>query len=272
MRNLTKIYRNTRYFLAKCLTGGDKNRIVRASKKFDVERFLQALAPVPIREPLIRIGGDGDGGYLVPDLLDGIEYCFSPGTSFTADFELDLASRDITSFMADYSVDAPPFDNPRFVFEKKYLGSVNDAINMRLDDWVNRNVSHISKDLILQMDIERSEYAVLLDVSEETLGRFRIVVVEFHNFDMAFEVNGLALLNAVFDKLLRQFSPVHIHPNNYSPAEWHFGLEIPPVLEFTFLRNDFVQKDAHPLIFPHPLDRLNNEKKADVVLPEYWWS
>ena len=27
------------------------------------------------------IGGAGDGGYLVPDDLDGIEYCFSPGVN-----------------------------------------------------------------------------------------------------------------------------------------------------------------------------------------------
>ncbi len=39
------------------------------------------------------MGGENDGGYLVPDDLEGIEYCFSPGVSNIATFELDCLNR-----------------------------------------------------------------------------------------------------------------------------------------------------------------------------------
>ena len=272
MSRLSVAYRNSVFRSAQQLIG--KRKIIRFHKAGpieDVENFLHLLKPVAISKPLIRVGGDADGGYLVPDLLGGISTCFSPGVSTTADFELDLAKRGIKSYMADYSVDAPPFANPNFVFEKKFLGSSNGEIYMRLGDWVARNAPENSNNLILQMDIEGAEYPVLLDVSEETLARFQIMVVEFHNFDMAFEANGLVLLKAVFDKILRHFSVVHIHPNNYEPPQKHNGLDIHPVLEFTFLRKDLVEKDARKLTFPHPLDRRNIGEKADVVVPQYWW-
>lgn len=56
-----------------------------------LQEFLGAVRPKKTNHLLIRIGGEGDGGYLVPDDLGGINSCFSPGVSFVADFELALA-------------------------------------------------------------------------------------------------------------------------------------------------------------------------------------
>ena len=53
-------------------------------------------------------GPDGDGGYLVPDDLEGIVACFSPGVSNVAGFEKDCALKGMKVFMADASVEARP--------------------------------------------------------------------------------------------------------------------------------------------------------------------
>jgi hypothetical protein len=48
------------------------------------ERFLglvRLMRPIESGHPLVRLGGPKDGGYLVPDDLDGIAFCFSPGVS-----------------------------------------------------------------------------------------------------------------------------------------------------------------------------------------------
>ena len=50
----------------------------------DVVEFLQ---PKPCPVPLVRIGGNRDGAYLVPDDLTGVSACFSPGVSNRKDFE-----------------------------------------------------------------------------------------------------------------------------------------------------------------------------------------
>jgi len=94
----------------------------RVTTKSDLLVFLGRTKPVKTQFELIRIGGPGDGGYLVPDDLDGIKTCFSPGVSDTANFELDLAQRGVNCFLADYSVEKSPIEHPKFDFQKNLLG------------------------------------------------------------------------------------------------------------------------------------------------------
>lgn len=84
--------------------------------------FIKLLKPSKTNYQLIRVGGNGDGGYLIPDDLEGIESCFSPGVSEIANFELELAEIGIACYLADYSVDGPPVKHELFDFEKKFLG------------------------------------------------------------------------------------------------------------------------------------------------------
>ena len=70
----------------------------------DLERFIKKFRPKPVGKKLIRIGGNGDGAYLLPDDFDGISSCFSPGVDLSSNFEEELASKySINSFMADLS-------------------------------------------------------------------------------------------------------------------------------------------------------------------------
>jgi hypothetical protein len=225
------------------------------------------MSPKAIATPLIRIGGEADGGYLVPDCLDGIVACFSPGVAQTCGFELDLAGRGIRSHMADLSVDGPPVPNPLFGFEKKFIGTVDDDRFTRLQTWVARHEA-AGGDLLLQMDIEGAEYAVLLDSPPEVLRRFRIVVLELHAFDQIFVASAFDFYRQAIGKLLADFDVVHVHPNNCSRLRSNGMFEVPRVLEVTFLRRDHVVADAgRKLSFPHPLDRPNIAGRADLVLP-----
>lgn len=242
-------------------------RLSRATKDEALARFLADMAPKPIATPLIRIGGDGDGGYLVPDCLDGIVACFSPGVAQTCGFELDLAGRGMKSYMADLSVDGPPVPHPLFGFEKKFLGTVDDDRFTRLQSWMTRH-EPAGGDLLLQMDIEGAEYAVVLDTPAEALRRFRIVVLELHAFDQIFVASAFEFYMQAMGKLLADFEVVHAHPNNCSRLRSNGVYEVPRVLEVTFLRRDYVVVDpGRTLSFPHPLDKPNIAGRADLVLP-----
>jgi hypothetical protein len=244
--------------------------VVRTVEKREVLDFIASVKPVRTDRDLIRIGGDTDGGYLVPDDLDGIEACFSPGVSDVATFEETLAKRGIRCLLADYSVDAPPVKNPLFDFEKKYLGPKETDMFMTLENWVSQKAPGKS-DLILQMDIEGAEYGVIFDTTSETLSRFRIVVVEFHRLDLIRERMGFDLVNLAFTKLLKNFEVVHIHPNNTAnPVDFH-GIAIPPVMEFTFLRKDRIGSRTPATQFPHELDKTNVPYAPDFALPSCWY-
>ena len=238
----------------------------------DLERFVEKFRPKSVGNKLIRIGGKGDGAYLLPDDLSGISACFSPGVDVSSTFEEELAEKyDIKSYMADFSVDKPPIENKRFHFEKKFLGNKNDEKFIRLEDWVKDNINDNS-DLILQMDIEGAEYEVIIDTPSDIFKKFRIMAIEFHCLDMIFNNNSFKMVEAVFDKLCNDFTVVHIHPNNSRPIIYKNSINIPELLEFTFLRNDRVELNDKKLSFPHALDEQCAPHRPLRHLPECWWS
>lgn len=247
--------------------------IVRATKDEDLERFVSKFRPCSVGKKLVRIGASDDGGYLLPDDFDGISACFSPGVEQSSTFEEQLADKyGIKSFMADYSVERPAIDHKLFHFEKKFLGNRNDEKFMRLEDWVLRNTEEDNgSDLLLQMDIESSEYPVIIDTPDYIFNKFRIMVIEFHFMEMAMDRNAFMLIEAIFDKLTKNFTVAHIHPNNFRPIVSRARIGIPEVMEFTFLRNDRVVLDGKKLTFPHPLDQINTTRKTPGHLPKCWW-
>jgi hypothetical protein len=232
--------------------------------------FFSRVRPVAIRKPLIRVGGNGDGGYLIPDDLASIDACFSPGVSTISNFEAALAECGIPCYMADYSVDGPAIAHPLFHFEKKFLGVRNDDVFMRLEDWVAREAPENSDNLLLQMDIEGAEYPVFIDTPDTMLKRFRMIVVEFHMLGALFDNAGFLLVDTVLQKLLHNFAIVHIHPNNCCPVHDNGVYAVPSVMELTFYRRDCVSAGDQLLHFPHPLDAPNISHEPDLILPECW--
>ena len=232
--------------------------------------FFSLMRPVVTDHPLIRIGGDGDGGYLVPDDLQGIVACFSPGVAASVTFEADLAERGIRSFMIDGSIQALPKTHPLFHFAPQFLG-VGDAPGYTsLTKWVEE-CGVPSGDLILQMDIEGSEYGVILSTDQIILERFRILIIEFHNLDWVFGQLGVDLATAVFQQLLATHEIVHIHPNNASWPVRFRDYNAPPTMEFTFLRKDRIGHAGPAGVFPHALDRPNKAWLSDYSLPKEWY-
>lgn len=245
-------------------------QISKTTDKSKLLDFFSSIKPIKTNHNLIRLGGETDGGYLIPDDIENINFCFSPGVSEVANFENDLTKKGIKCFLADYSINRPPIENNLFDFEKKYLGNKNNDVYMTLERWVNSKAPN-DNDLILQMDIEGSEYSVIYDTSNEILKKFRILVIEFHSLDLLLNKMGFELIDLTFSKLLKNFEIVHIHPNNWCKPIKFSDIFIPPFMEFTFLRKDRISHKKKNINFPHELDRPNVQKNDDFVLPKCWY-
>ena len=243
--------------------------LTRRTDSARLRAFIRTLYPQDCGRELIRIGGPGDGGYLIPDDLEGIEYCFSPGVSTVSTFENELADRGIRSFLADGSVDGPGITRPEFVFDKKFLGPIDRGNTMTLASWKSRYLPDYERDLLLQMDIEGAEYDVLLATPEFLLDQFRIIVVEFHFLDRIFELDEFPAIEATFSRLLRHFRVVHIHPNNIGGSVLIDGIEVPKLLEFTFINKRRIARAKFQTVFPHKLD-ADNGRRRHLVLPDCW--
>lgn len=246
--------------------------VKKMNSKEKVIEFIEKLHPVKTQYELIRIGPNTDGGYLVPDDLQGIEACFSPGVDQVSEFELECINLGMKVFMADKSVDKPNLSIPEtsYGFLKKYIGTSDNDDFITMDTWVNQSLESKISELILQMDIEGSEYYSILKTSSSLMKRFRIMVFEFHYLERLWDVEGFDLLSTVFDKILETHICVHIHPNNCCGVTIRQGIEIPRVAEFTFIRKDRVNLQGYQNIFPNILD-FDNTSKPSMILSKDWY-
>lgn len=238
-----------------------------------VVNLLKVLQPVDSGINLIRFGPEGDGGYLIPDDLTGVIACFSPGVCGTSGFEIDCANRGQQVFLADASVDGPAEEHPAFHFTKRYLGRESRDNFITIEDWVNASIPNSTGDLILQMDIEGAEYDVIDSISPILLDRFRILVIELHGLHRI--LNGSATFWNQFVSTMKKVTKnhlcVHIHPNNTSSIMKFRNLEIPDLIEVTFLRRDRAHSVAPVKNLPHPLDYDCDATLPHSSLPNCWW-
>ncbi|MBC7831317.1 MAG: FkbM family methyltransferase [Hyphomicrobium sp.] len=218
--------------------------------------------------PLKRFGPRGDGGYLMPDDLEGIAACISPGVSCECGFDEEIADLGIDVLMADASVTGPPKQHPRFHFFRKFVDITATPNAMTMADLAAKTPAG---DLLLQMDIEGAEYRVLAGMSDDLLQRFRIMVIEFHDLDQMFQRFAFDIMKPVFEKLTRHHHVVHAHPNNCAAPVNRSSLSVPPVMEFTFYRKDRVQGPLEqPMSYPHALDASCVQDRPPVALPACW--
>lgn len=243
--------------------------IAKTTPMDDLGMLIRRLKPVTTDHELIRVGCDGDGGYLVPDDLDGIDACFSPGVDNRATFEEALLNRGIRCHLADASVERNPLSDYRSTFTKHYLGVVNNETFITADRWID-DYEPGDGDLLLQMDIEGAEWPVLLNIGDRTLARFRIIVLELHDMERLLDRHAFEVIQSTMDRLLERFHVVHIHPNNYGGRVYAREIEIPRSLEMTLLRRDRVGLASPATKFPHPLDQPNTMDRRDLVLPSAW--
>lgn len=231
--------------------------------------LIRSLKPFYTDKELIRLGPEQDGGYLLPNDLEGIQLLISPGVDQESHFELECAERGMEVHLMDASVNGPSVAHPGFHFHPVFMGI--GANEWSLEYLIqSQNLEKIPGDWMLQMDIEGAEWETLIQVPQEMLNRFRILVIEFHDMDNLFNLPFFQIVKKVFDKLLSSHQVVHIHPNNFSQPSDVLGITIPKYMEFTFLRKDRVLHKSPSLAFPHPLDRPCTAKQ-DYPLPEVWY-
>jgi hypothetical protein len=208
--------------------------------KSEVLYLLGRIRPQDNGHRLIRVGGPGDGGYLIPDDVNGISECFSPGSNKLSNFQSEIAQNwQIKSFICDSGDEKPSNLSDFQDFTEAWVGPASDGEKyISLSEWVKEK-SQSDGDLMLQIDIEGAEFLTLMAASRRLLKRFRIVVIELHFLEAlknkwAFDQIYLPF----FDKILREFDVVHLHTNNCC-GTWKYGdFEFPRIVELTLHRKD----------------------------------
>ncbi len=236
--------------------------------------LISLIRPRKTGLELIRLGSTSDGGYLLPNDLRSIDCNFSPGVADSISFETDLYNKfGIRSHLIDPTININlEVDDSIITYEQYYLDSYSSHNCITLENWI-QSTSRLTPyaDFILQMDIEGSEYHVLAQLPIETLCRFRILIIEFHEVWAWANESFFRIVKSVLHKLCQYFVPAHLHPNNACGALDIGGVIMPQALELTFIRRDRCTDLSFEYVcLPHKLDYSNDPTKLPLVLPTYW--
>jgi len=234
-----------------------------------LKTFLLRFRPLETEHELERIGGNHDGGYLVPKSeLSEIDACFSIGCNFVWDFEKEIGENyAIPSVIVDDISKKPNNLSPLQTYFPSWLGKFSNDKTISLEDLIKGSHFNKSDNLLLQMDIEGSEFECLLNTPKTVLQQFRIMVIEIHNLQNILHHHLFQKYYYPFMKMiLVDFEVVHVHPNNACGIWQYKDIEFPEVIEVTFLRRDRIKSIDGYASLPHKLDLLNSQVNSPILI------
>lgn len=229
---------------------------------------LALLAPSDLPgERKIRIGGPGDGGYVLVDRLRPAQTVMSFGIGPSVTFDLDLAERGHAVLLFDHTIPALPAHHPRFTWFPEGVAGVADRARSlaTLADHMAR-LPPGGEAPLLKMDVEGAEWEVLAETPLALLTRFEQIVIELHGLERLGEPMFRGLAHKVLAALSSAFTLCHVHANNFGAIRMVADFPVPETLEVTYLRRDLARTAPSRTFYPTPLDTGNCLDWPDLPL------
>ncbi len=177
----------------------------------------------------IRIGRDGDGGYVVAN-IPNVKYnlLLAGGINDDTSFEEDFIQKfDSKVYAYDGTIDKLPKDNDRIIFIKKNIGKENSDTVTNLHDIINSN-----SNIFVKMDIEGGEVEWIESLSSAQINKFEQIVIEFHNPFSNVE-------NDMLEKINKTHYLVHFHVNNCGGLREYLNQKMANVFECTYVNKKY---------------------------------
>ncbi|WP_152997688.1 DUF4214 domain-containing protein [Methylobacterium sp. GXS13] len=238
-------------------------------------RVLEILSPLNAQDVLhykkVRIGRNHDGGYVMIDDFEGIDAAYSLGISDDVSWDLAFAELDIDIFQYDHSINELPVKHNRFHWSKLKIASESAFSNetISLQRAFDGNAHSVSRDYIIKIDIEGSEWDMFADTDPSYLRAFRQIVCEFHGFHKIIDDREYSKMVRAIQNVTTHHNVVHVHGNNFTPWAIIGGVAIPDTLEITFIRRQGRNFQPSKSVFPTSFDQPNNPELADMYLGNF---
>jgi hypothetical protein len=194
-------------------------------------KLLMLFDPKPTDLSMLqRFGSRNDGGYLLLDDLSQNDFLISMGVADDVNFEKEAIEKIAGVDLYDNSISELPGEikNSRF-FAERIGGSGGTSLR--------KSIERVEPtfNLLLKMDIEGSEWETLDTATSLELGRFKQMVVEFHNFKDIENDEFFNRAKRVLEKIDMTHFVMNSHPNNHGGVVLVENLLLPNVVEITFL-------------------------------------
>jgi hypothetical protein len=196
----------------------------------------------------IRVGSDGDGGYIMLDDFTNIDLVISGGIGGNDDWERALSQK---AKVIAYDIVNNNIPNITYEFRNEKLTSLNSL----LEPYTNNSI-------IGKIDIEGGEFEVFKNTETGLLKNFRQLVLEVH-----LEKAILSQIQLdMFTKINSVFNTIHIHGNNTAEVFTLNGIKVPKVFEITLANKDYYNYTEFVGTLPCELDRPSDPTKDEIDL------
>jgi hypothetical protein len=213
----------------------------------------------------IRLGNNGDGGYVIAN-VPNYDCYISAGIGSDESFSNDLINHfNITNAHGfDGTISSLPYNCPSIMnIYPLNIASMPSKKHANLRKFINEY-----KNIFLKMDIEGGEYDWLNSLTIQDLLKFKQITIEFHFInDNSLGINHSDKINC-FKKLFETHYIIHIHANNVCGKHNN----IPNVIEVTYIRKDCVEEEIINNTLPLPdnlLDFPNDPHLPEIQLNFY---
>lgn len=232
----------------------------------DIVKLLGMMRPQNLANlKKVRVG-DGAGGYVLPDDMEGLSAVVSIGLGADVSFDRFFAERGLQVYQYDHAIDPLPQVHQNFHFRKMAWAAADSESTVSLAQMVVDHALGSSFDMVLKFNVGNAEWGALDSCTPDLLSQFRIVTAELHSLCLLEEPANLDLFVRRMALLTTQHTPVHLHADNGAPFRLLGGVPIPDVVRLTLLRND---RDRFVPSFdpiPGPLDIPRVSHLPDIVL------
>jgi hypothetical protein len=235
-------------------------------------QLLQSLYPMTSPQiQLVRIGNEGDGGYIMANCFEKIDAAYSFGIANDVSWDSAIANKSIPVYMYDHTIQQLPAQHELFHFFRVGICGKPNISGMKDIAQIMKENGHLGKNLILKMDIEGFEWPALDALNDEELACFSQIVCEIHDLNnLLFDTYRHEIISRNLKKILKHMHCVHIHANNVGWVAESDGVRIPVLLELTFVKKslatDFSKTDA----LRDDLDRESDPTKQKIDISNLW--
>jgi hypothetical protein len=238
-----------------------------------IKWVVRMLQPQKINLNFVRIGNQGDGGYVMVTPVN-CRTALSLGVGDQISADLDLINKyDIDVYAFDPFVNRPPGAPHKFIFHKVGLKSsfLSATTDVKLKD-LNGIISEIGSEPDLALiDIEGCEWELIHTF--DLLSNTSQLIIEYHWLEKIIDDDFYANVSELLKKISLTHIPVHVHGNNDGPTIKLQGASWPGIMEVTYLRKDLIGTvKLEPNYGPWPtmLDSPNSSKRPDILLEPFF--
>ena len=219
----------------------------------------------------VRIGRGGDGGYVMLNDLVVCRHGISIGVGQELSWDLAVADQGINLALYDHTIGDLMTEHGSIKFRRfgaRPPGS-DEPNKMSLPEIISAEGLDAECNMLLKIDIEGDEWAVLKGISSDLLKKFSQILLELHGMcDFASHDKHLARMY-VLNAIAASHQCIHLHANNWGDYRIIGGIPVPDVVEATFASRAHYSFRKCERRFPTGMDYPNNADRAEfMIVPE----